>query len=422
MPLVASCDALYYPEQPLDNVIGLHWEADEGESERRSSVSAPEPSTSLVFKVKSTAPQLFHVRPHYGALLLADPAAMATAKHLQSTTLQFGLRSNYEAAADGGGGGGGGGGGLGTSPGDAATVATRRTAPYSGDSPSAARPQERFVIDYTVVSSEPLAYQQIAQALHDPAKLTEVVKSIWALISSGAVTRSHVGPRRGIGLNVYMSKVFLSEADAASEASASDAAGRPVIVPPNAKLIPCSLIDRTSGSGSGNGNSPSRATQRVLSPSTASSASAAVSPAKKGGGGGGGGDAMRLLKEEVKALRQEARSPQDSSSRNVTPNNNSSSPLRTLPEAASSAGKPSFEGQGDADDDILMKVNLDPDAAGLSVDGKPRKKKGVKLYLLLAIMFAVYVLCLFMRRGGEGSAVLGKESGSNAAQSASHDL
>ena len=89
MSLAASCENLYFPAEQFDNVVALKWNTND---------TPLEPNTSVIFKVKSTAPQLFHVVPRYGAILLADATGATVQNSSKATAITFGLREHHTGA------------------------------------------------------------------------------------------------------------------------------------------------------------------------------------------------------------------------------------------------------------------------------------------------------------------------------------
>lgn len=431
MPLLASCKGLYFPATPCDNIIDLVWSDDSTYHDGSGGGGvASTPNTILVFKVKSTAPQLFHVRPHYGGMLLTGPSGSTRRGDATRTSVLFGLRSNYN---DEGGGG----------PSGGTSAATRQYAGGGGgnggkDGKSGGRHPERFVVDYAVIKAEPLAYQQMADALADPSRTADVVKSIWGLVSSNAISRDSIAVTGNVALKAYLDNVFVSAAEAQKASSSLSTSTlspsrRPTIVPSNARLVPLSL---TAGRrGSAQRSSAGRST----------GSGGGGSPGNGGDNGSGGGaaatDELRALRGEIQALRHEVHSPNNSDSgafgATSSPHrqhSNTSSQQQLQPgqlsaaasgirNRATSGANANNRNGGLADpDDILMKLQLDPDVARIAADGTSERKKGMKLYLLLAAMFAVYVMCMLVRRmsgpsgkSGAAAAVTGNSTKAAAA-------
>ncbi|KAK7196392.1 hypothetical protein NESM_000576000 [Novymonas esmeraldas] len=405
MALSASCDALYFPAEPRDNVVTLCWTPQE----------APlQPNTTVLYKVKCTAPQLFHVQPRYGGLVLADATGTATPAPSQTTTITFGLR------------GGGGGGADGEDDGAAAPSAvsrhtTRGASATPGGGGGGPAYQERFAVEYVVVQSEPLALQQIHGSLGDAARLTEVVKNMWSLIASGAIPRAHLGAQATLHLKVYTINVVLHPSDPAPGGD-----GAKIVVPPEARLVPPGSAADRHGGGGGRGDKGGQSPPAAPPPSsrqpgsdgadrqgsTASSAASRRKPA----------DELRALRDEINTMRRESVAPGSSngggSARNtaspvaMTPSNKTRS-SEVLAAAAPSSAVVSAGGKSSGDQ--VMRF------AGAGAD--KQRAGGIKVYVVLAVMLALYVCLLWMRRGathaGESGAVAAP---SNAVQVSSRDV
>ncbi|KAG5487062.1 hypothetical protein LSCM1_07732 [Leishmania martiniquensis] len=383
MVLTASCDALYFPSEPRDNVLTLQW----------STQDAPqEPNTSVIFKVKCTAPQLFHALPRYGALLLADATGAAMSSSNQMATITFSRRENHS-------GGDGSGGASPSAVNRQAAPTMTRPSRASSATPGGPLYQERFAIEYVVISSEPLAFQQILSARADTARLTEVVKNVWSLIASGAIPRAHLSTQAGINLKVYMENVVLQRSDPAP--SGGDEATK-IVVPPEARLVPVASERRGRQAHDATDSSRSRPV-------------GAPSPQLSSGGYGAGGpgsvspaprrkpaDELRVLREEINSMRRESVTSTGTASGSVL---SSYSPPVSAPnnqprgrEGTAAVKAPSTPGAAGANscDDLIMKFDLGGRGSGGGACAA--NKEGLKVYVLLLLMLALYGGILFMRR------------------------
>lgn len=399
MALIASCNALYFPREPRDNVLKMRWNAQD----------APlEPNTSVIFKVKCTAPHLFHAQPRYGALLLADPTGAATPSSNQTATITFSLRGSHSGGAGD------------VSPTDVSrqtAPTTTRTSRASSATPGGPAYQERFAIEYVMIKSEPLAFQQILNSVADAARLTEVVKNMWSLVASGAIPRAHLGVQAGINLKVYMENVVLQHSDPAP--SGGNEATK-IVVPPEACLVVPMASERHGRSAQ---DVTYRArTQPGLEPS----------PRLYSGGDGANhlgstssvsrrkpADELRALREEIDIMRRESATPRSTAGGSVLHN---SSPSSNTPnskprgqEGAAAMEPPSaYHAAGDSSyEDLIMKFDLG-DAASRPGAPTAQKREGLKVYMVLLLMVTLYVCLLFMRRGATHAEDVKSGSGNGA--------
>ncbi|CAD2222462.1 hypothetical protein AGDE_10784 [Angomonas deanei] len=328
MTLKASCDALYFPDTPRDNIIQLTWEKG----------STPLESLSLlIYKAKCTAPHLFHVLPRYGAILLTTANGAA----LPGTgTISFGLREPQSTHAEG-------------------NSAVTATPSNSGTK----KYQERFALEYLVIHSETAAHQQISQVGGDPTRTSEVVKSIWSMVTSRTIPSSHVGAKGGVNLKVYMQNVVLSTESP-----------RPgcIIVPDTAQLVSPSLQDRLSGDRSPN-------------------SAAHYSPTASSHRGSVGGTSAATIENELRALREEITTlkAETTPSRSVADSN---SPASVSESGTPLAMRSLVQGGFGGGDSRIMDYPF-PVASGT-----PKKKSGLKLSRLLLIMLVFYILCVLLFR------------------------
>lgn len=321
MSLEPSCSSLYFPTNvPRDNIIKLQWKDDDNASEWRK------PYTMVIYKVKCTSPQLFHVLPRYGALLVAD-ASGNPPQGFKGGNIVFALKENYAQARD-------------ESP--------AQTTPSTPQSSGAGRYQHRFSVEYILIRNEPLVYQQVVQSLSDQVRLTDVVKNVWSLVSANAITASHVGKKAALSIKAYTENVVLS----ADDPSPTGNEQTKVVVPKEATLMQPSLHERLTTAAPRNTES------------------------------GKPTDELRALKEELHTLRTDRGSLSGASG--------GRSP------SLSDGGGAQQPAQPGSAEDILMKGPCDDEQP----DGSPaKKKKGLKLYLVIVIMFVVYVITLFSTRG-----------------------
>ncbi|AIN95496.1 hypothetical protein LPMP_050540 [Leishmania panamensis] len=387
MALTASCDALYFPSDPRDNVLTVRWSAQD----------APLlPNTSVIFKIKCTAPHLFHAQPRYGALLLADTAGASMPSSNQMTTITFSLRGNH----------GDGDGGISPSGGSRQTASRASSA-----TPGGPAYQERFAIEYVLIKSEPLAFQQILSSLADAARMTEVVKNMWSLIASGAIPRTHLGVQGGINLKVYMENVVLQSSDPAP--NGGDEATK-VIVPPEARLVVPIESERHSGSVADATNS--RRTQATVSPSPRlysggdvahhQGSTSLVARRKPS-------DELRALREEINTMRREPVTQSSAAGGTVR---NSLSPSANTPnsQARGNQGSAAVEAfsaprvaGASSSDNLIMKFNLGGVVGRVDAPAAAQRG-GLKVYMVLTLMFALYISLLFMRRGATRAVESGK--------------
>jgi hypothetical protein len=387
MSLVPSCENLYFPAEPRDNVLALRW----------STNDAPlEPNTSVIFKVKCTAPQLFHVLPRYGAILLADATGALVQSSNKATEITFGLRENHAGTEENNNGGGG------VSPSAMNRASTARPSRASSAAPGGGGPtyQERFAIEYVVIKSEPLAFQQIFNTLADHGKLTEVVKSMWSLVASGAIPRAHLGVQASINMKVFMENVVLNKNDPAPNGGEEVAK---IVVPAEARLVVPSA--HVQGSHTSSRHQLSSATSRRPSETNPSATNSTPPSSRRKAV-----DELRALKEEINLMRRDSSTLHSTSSPNATaagaPNTQSAAEARQLMDslsppqktAAAAAAAPAaaiVEGE-----EVIMTFDLGSDGAS---SASKKKTKGLKVYLVLAMMFILYTFLLIMRRGATHS-------------------
>lgn len=187
MPLTASCSALYFGKEPRDNLITFRYSAD-----------TPLPSSPLsfvIFKIKCSTPQSFHVSPPHGSILLADedgkpPASQPNAE----IKVSFSFVSSSNATAG-----------------------------------------HRFLVEYCRVAEEPSWFHSIREAAAEGSNsaMASVVKSLWLAVASGTVPASHVDSRSALTLVVNL-----------------ETPGKPFAVPPNACLVPRSALKASKKNGS----------------------------------------------------------------------------------------------------------------------------------------------------------------------------
>lgn len=377
MSLAVSASGIYFPDVPRDNVLQLQWR------EARAALTSRGPSTLVVFKLKCSFPQLFYVRPRYGVLLLLDESGMvlepssSTPNSLHAaaeTSVVVGRREYYQS------------------------IAKNDTATTLAPASSTRRSGERFAVEYALLSGDGNTFRQIAQALDNYRRLTDTVKNTWAMIDSGTIAAARIGVRDVVSLRVYMGNVVLQESSPRPD-------GKCTVVPPGVTLIPLSLQDSAN----------ERLTNTPCSTATANvRTNPSSTPARLG--------AVDALQEEIDGLREEVRSTPGGSNRNyygVSPPraHSDSDPFlqsNLQGEAANgiikgtavaSSNGPSVSiqtpakdnrrpGPPDSDDrtgDLLMQLTTQGSGA--------RGTKGLKIYLVLLLMFTVYCIMLWIRRG-----------------------
>ncbi|KAG5511420.1 hypothetical protein JKF63_07383 [Porcisia hertigi] len=384
MTLTASCDALYFPVEPRDNIVTVQWSAVD---------ASLAPNTSVIFKVKCTTPQLFRALPRYGALLLTDAIGAAMPTLNQRTAIRFTLRPNHSGGGDDDGGS------------HRNSILSQQAASrVSRPTPSGKAYQERFAIDYVVIKSEPLAFQRILNNFTDAAQLTGVVKGIWSLTDSGAIPRAHLGSQGAISLKVYMENVVLRLSDPAP-AGCNEATK--IVVPPEA----CLVMPSSSEPHVPNSHYVTKAGHRQ--PASSASEQPPSSESKAGHKNGTlaaarrkSTDELRALQEEINTMRSESLTPRSTAMASVR---NSYSPCANTPNnplctrdgidamgtpAASFA--PATATSSNYLDDLIMKIDL---GAAPVV----KTQRGLKVYVVLLLMFVLYVFLLLLRRiGGRG--------------------
>ncbi|ORC85041.1 uncharacterized protein TM35_000381160 [Trypanosoma theileri] len=344
MALVPSCSGIYFPEPPMDNILTLAWKNKEGD--------VPGPYSCVVYKVKCSAPQLFYVIPRYGALLVSD----GSGKSLRpcAVNITFGLRPTT---------------------GDAPSEVTMSTLPpqrrpSTSVALSAGSHQERFAIEYFLISGDRPTYERLAQVLAAESGLTEVVRDVWEHISSTA-------PRTTpINLKVFMSGVTMDNSKADSGM---------IVVPPEAKLTRPSLHEhmmrRASGSSHTRDNNASHSVPRVSERSKS-----------------GGASELRALKLGIDALRHEYTTPGATSAR--VPDMSGAVGMTSASSnnviTCNSNGNGLYPPPGDTGADMIMRI---PEGNN---DFIKQKKDGLPLIYVLAAMFGTYVISmLFWRRGSD---------------------
>lgn len=168
MSLVPSCDTLYFTRSPVENLITLHYQ--------QQSVPLP-PFSTAVFKVKCSSPQLFHVVPCYGAVLLSNREGAKPVGY-KGGNITFSLNQPHAARGEAGG----------VASSAAAAAATLHS--------------ERFCIEYYVLREEEFTYKKIHSSLSNPSQQAQAAKAAWSLISSNTLPKSHVSDKGLISLSV----------------------------------------------------------------------------------------------------------------------------------------------------------------------------------------------------------------------------
>ncbi|KEG08161.1 hypothetical protein DQ04_07861030 [Trypanosoma grayi] len=364
MTLVASCNALYFPDPPMDNIITLSWQRQEG------AVLAA--CSCVIFKVKSSSPKSFHVLPRYGALLLTDASGNPCTPC--SAQITFGLRAAATDAVS-----------------EAATTTMRRL-PHSaaGSHPH----QERFAIEYAILAAARPTYERIVQAVAGGERLTEVVRSVWELVASGAQRSVRGSP---ISLKAHMEGVTMD----------SSKAGRHgvVVVPPTAHLVWTTLQTRLMSRAS-----PASAMESGSSPSTRH-----LSERNRGATAAG---ELRALSLGIEALRHDA--PTSTSNATIPTNtgiNSTGTPMKGMPGGAGAnpaAARAAYDtgdngiptpADGEAADIVMRITPMKGGRAAVSPfsvlsDGK----NGIPLVVVLVAMFGTYLITVLLLRGGSVSA------------------
>ncbi|KAH9588815.1 hypothetical protein LSM04_009700 [Trypanosoma melophagium] len=345
MVLVPSCSGIYFPDTPMDNILTLTWQCNEGE--------APGPYSFIVYKVKSSAPQLFYVIPRYGALLVSD--ASGKSLHPSAVDITFGLRPTT---------------------GDAPSEITMSTLPpQRRSSPSVALSgashQERFAIEYFLLSGDRPAYERIANVLAADGGLTKVVRAVWEHIPSNV-------PRcMPINLKVFMSGVTMDS---------SRANDGMTVVPPEAKLTRPSLQEHMMHRAS------------IFSQTRENSTASSVSRLPERSGSGGSSE-LRALKLGIDSLRHEYAATGTTSARR--PDMSGSVGMTSASTNNTNTYKSNTKGlnptQGDSNADIIMRIPEKNDILNR------QKKSGLPLIFVLAAMFSTYVIAILFWRRGTGN-------------------
>ncbi|RNE95783.1 uncharacterized protein Tco025E_09915 [Trypanosoma conorhini] len=330
MTLTASCGAIYFTETPVENIITLTWQVKEGGE-------APAPCSSVIFKVKSSAPKLFYVHPRYGALLLADAAGRP--RDASGVQVTFGLRPVAT---------------------DALSDVAATTAPPTEMSPVGGGGNgyhERIVIESLYIPGDRVVYERLSQGLAAGVHLSDLVRGVWDAVAGGAHSAVRGGP---ISLKVYTDGVTT---DAGRKGEGV------VVVPPTARLVRPSLREQISGRLSG-----TLAHGGVSAPAPASASAAASDRQFRGTEP----SELRALKLGIDALRHEPNTAPAAATEEATYNSSS----RNIPRPRSSH----------AETDILMRMpQLDAVAPKGSKDGFP-------LLMVLAAMFCTYVITMLLWR------------------------
>ncbi|RNF03431.1 hypothetical protein TraAM80_05728 [Trypanosoma rangeli] len=330
MALIASCGGIYFTETPVENIITLTWQVKEGGG-------ASPPYSSVIFKVKSSAPKLFYVHPRYGALLVTDGAGQP--HEACRTQVTFGLRpvvtdTPSEIAAT--------------------TAQPIATSPGGGGGYNHSC-HERIVFESMYIPGCRAAYEPLLHGLAAEGRFSEVVRGVWELVVGGTHQAVRGAP---ISLKVYMEGVTTDSSKKGEGV---------VVVPPTAKLVQPLLretfLSRTPGTLAG-GLSLSPAFAMVPEKQFRSS----------------GSSELRALKRNIDALCREPDAPVPDPAASAEATYNSSS--KHLSHARSSH----------TEADILMRTpNLDDDALKASKDGVP-------LFMVLTAMFCTYVVTMLFWR------------------------
>ncbi|ESL06899.1 hypothetical protein TRSC58_05419 [Trypanosoma rangeli SC58] len=332
MALVASCGGIYFTETPVENIITLTWQVKEGSG-------APPPYSSVIFKVKSSAPKLFYVHPRYGALLVTDDASRP--REACSTQVTFGLRP---VVTD-------------TSSEIAATAALPTANSPGGGGGHGHTYHERIVFESMYIPGNRAAYERLSHGLAAEGRFSEVVRSVWELAVGGTHQAVRCAP---ISLKVYMEDVTTDSSKKGEGV---------VVVPPTAKLVRPLLREKFLSRASG-----------TLAGGLGPNPTSATAPEKQFRDSGS--SELRALKLCIEALPHEpdvpAPVPAPAASTGAT-YNSSSKPL--------SHARSSHTGA-----DILMRT------PSLEDDAFKGFKDGVPLFVVLAAMFCTYVITMLLWR------------------------
>lgn len=122
------------------------------------------PFSFVIFKVKSSLPEVFRVVPSFGALLLTDGDGKKS--------------SGYKG-------------------GDIRISMVRPDILHT-------RPKIRFGIEYYVVQEESFTYNKLVESLALMPKHTATAKTTWSLVSSGTLQREHASELRSIPIQVHL--------------------------------------------------------------------------------------------------------------------------------------------------------------------------------------------------------------------------
>ncbi|CCW61340.1 unnamed protein product [Phytomonas sp. EM1] len=382
MPLTASCDGVYFTNPPKDNLITLTWEND--------ATTPFIPYSFVIFKVKCTTPHMFHIHPCFGAILLSESSDTSSTNTLnngiskqQGVNIVIGLQDSYLPHGH-------------NVYGDEAV--SRQTASLSS---TKKRLQEHFVIESLIVTQDMMAFQQSVDSLHDTIRLSHTVKRLWSLISSNEIPRSHTRPCNAINLKVYMKNVVMHDAGFIKPGGDVTKA---VVVPKSAVLIPPSLTwqakSQTSPSSSNNYST-------VLVNHSEGMQGANISshtPMK---------DELRALKNEIALLRKIKAHDASLSTSNVKRGSSTDGKNTSAPNGFGNLNSSSTEAFPQFSNIIGSKGKIHSDkenintltSTSLPVDDEQNGTtghRGLKLYILLGVMFFVYFLGLFMQRSRVG--------------------
>lgn len=161
MPVEPSCDKLYFTANPLDNLISLQWKPPTSSDEGPDGTS---PFSFLVFKVKSSLPEVFRVVPCFGGLLLSDGQGEKPSGYRGGDVRISLLRSEILST----------------------------------------KPSIRFGIEYYVIQEESFTYNKLAASLPQTHEQTAVAKMTWNLVASNALQREHVSKVRSIPIHAHL--------------------------------------------------------------------------------------------------------------------------------------------------------------------------------------------------------------------------
>ncbi|KAH8616901.1 hypothetical protein ERJ75_000416700 [Trypanosoma vivax] len=358
MTLVSSCSGLYFPTKPMDNVVTLSWKLDGN--------GPHAPRGVVIFKVKSSDPNLFYVMPRYGALLATD--ASGNLHRLCTARTFFGLRPPSHKGNSSSSNG---------SP-SAGLCATPLSTGLPSALPTASRThKERFAIDYRLLSADVSTYEHVEQALTSGSLVSESVRNLWEEASNG---KFQILSSASVHLKVFRERVESESFCANSRDSEHGIAPEQFVVPSDASLVP-PFMHRGLGN---RGRGQVLASKTGILPRAVSKIESRI-----------GESGLVSLKSSIDTLRSGAL-PCMSEPGPMTQGETLPSASTIVAPAAGECSASVAAGEGGAEQNIVM-----CSASVCSAALQSRGRKGIPLFVLIGFMILTHVLAvLLLRRGG----------------------